>query len=346
MVASCGALGARRAAELGRPHDQRLVEQPPLFEVLQQPGDGLVNLRTQLAVALLELRVAIPIARALGAPVIKLHESHAALGQTPRRQAHLTERLGLLVVESIEPLGFLGPDLTYNGGSGDAYVAQVLNDGTGFGDVTYIGGDGLDIGFGIAADPFGSIYAAGHAESTEPSFPLVVGPDLTHGGASDAFVTKLQNTHKISGVLDAAGFLGLISPGSIVSVFGFFAEQTAVADSVPLSMNLNGFSVTFNDKEGALFGAFAGPLRPSQRAGAVEPRRQRRFGGRESPHGRIPRRKFGAYRSRLMRPWRLRGFSPSTSDPAGQLSKTSTVVSPSRRVPSAQRPPGRLPSAA
>ena len=153
-----------------------------------------------------------------------------------------------------------GPDLTYDGGSGDAYVAQVLNDGTGFGDVTYIGGAGFDVGFGIAADPFGAIYVAGHTESTEPSFPLVVGPDLTHGGASDAFVTKLQNTHKISGVLDAAGFLGLISPGSIVSVFGFFAEQTAVADSVPLSLNLNGFSVTFNDKEGALFGAFAGPF--------------------------------------------------------------------------------------
>ena len=151
-----------------------------------------------------------------------------------------------------------GPDFTFDGGFSDVYVAQVLKNGTGFGDVTYVGGTGFEQSNGIAADPFAAIYVTGRTDSTGPSFPLVVGPDLTHNGESDAFVTKLQSTHKISGVLDAAGFRGLISPGSVVSVFGFFAEQTAVADTVPLSLNLNGFSVTFNDKEGAPFGAFAG----------------------------------------------------------------------------------------
>ena len=64
--------------------------------------------------------------------------------------------------------------------------------------------------------------------------------------------------HQITGVLDAASFQALISPGSIVSVFGNFVEITATASSVPLSENLAGFSVTFNDIPGALFGVFDG----------------------------------------------------------------------------------------
>ena len=62
----------------------------------------------------------------------------------------------------------------------------------------------------------------------------------------------------ITGVLDAAGFQALISPGSIVSVFGNFAETTARATSIPLSESLSGVSVTFNDIPGALFGVFDG----------------------------------------------------------------------------------------
>ena len=67
-----------------------------------------------------------------------------------------------------------------------------------------------------------------------------------------------QGDHQITGVCDAAGCQELISPGSIASIFGNFAEQMAVADSVPLSMNLNGYSVTFNGIPGALFGVFPG----------------------------------------------------------------------------------------
>ena len=67
-----------------------------------------------------------------------------------------------------------------------------------------------------------------------------------------------EPTHEVTGVFDAAGFQDLISPGSIVAIGGEFTDQTAVASSVPLSMNLNGFSVTFNGLPGALFGVFEG----------------------------------------------------------------------------------------
>lgn len=71
-------------------------------------------------------------------------------------------------------------------------------------------------------------------------------------------LTVTSTVHEITGVLDAAGFQARISPGSIVSVFGNFAEITATASSIPLSENLNGFSVTFNNIPGALFGVFDG----------------------------------------------------------------------------------------
>jgi len=64
--------------------------------------------------------------------------------------------------------------------------------------------------------------------------------------------------HEITGVLDAAGFQALISPGSIVSVFGNFVDATAEASSIPIGPDLNGFSVTFNDIPGAVFGVFDG----------------------------------------------------------------------------------------
>ena len=64
--------------------------------------------------------------------------------------------------------------------------------------------------------------------------------------------------HQITGVLDAAGFQALISPGSIVSVFGNFVETTAIASSIPLATDINGFSVTFNGIPGAPFGVFDG----------------------------------------------------------------------------------------
>ena len=65
-------------------------------------------------------------------------------------------------------------------------------------------------------------------------------------------------SHEVTGVFDAAGFQSLISPGSIVAIGGEFTDETLVASTVPLSLNLNGFSVTFNGLPGALFGVFEG----------------------------------------------------------------------------------------
>jgi hypothetical protein len=57
----------------------------------------------------------------------------------------------------------------------------------------YIGGIGSDGGIGIAVDSVGNAYVTGTTNSTETSFPVTVGLDLTHnGGFIDAFVAKIS----------------------------------------------------------------------------------------------------------------------------------------------------------
>jgi len=85
-----------------------------------------------------------------------------------------------------------GPDLTQNGG-GDAFVAKVNAAGTALAYCGYIGGSANDWGYGIAVDGAGNAYVVGETWSSEAEgFPVTVGPDLTHGGAYDAFVAKVN----------------------------------------------------------------------------------------------------------------------------------------------------------
>jgi hypothetical protein len=100
----------------------------------------------------------------------------------------------------------VGPDLTFNGGSRDAFVAKVKADGTGLDYAGYIGGAGTDEGRGIAVDSAGNAYVTGRTGSPETSFPETVGPDLTfNGGNFDAFVAKVNAAGT---ALDYAGYIG------------------------------------------------------------------------------------------------------------------------------------------
>ena len=86
----------------------------------------------------------------------------------------------------------VGPDLTYNGGSMDAFVAKLTPDGTGYVYCGYIGGAGNDYGYGIAVDAFGCAYVAGYTSSAQDTFPVKVGPTLSFSGDYDAFVAKVN----------------------------------------------------------------------------------------------------------------------------------------------------------
>src|SRR6266540_3998985 len=99
----------------------------------------------------------------------------------------------------------VGPDLTFNGGLFDAFVAKVNAAGTALVYAGYIGGSDSDLGFGIAVDGTGNAYVTGQTVSTEASFPVSVGPDLTYNGANDAFVAKVNAS---GAALAYAGYIG------------------------------------------------------------------------------------------------------------------------------------------
>ena len=87
----------------------------------------------------------------------------------------------------------VGPDLTYNGGFSDAFVAKVNSSGTALDYCGYFGGSNGDYGVGIAVDGSGNAYVTGQTDSTQATFPETVGPDLTYNGGSwDAFVAKVS----------------------------------------------------------------------------------------------------------------------------------------------------------
>jgi hypothetical protein len=85
--------------------------------------------------------------------------------------------------------------LTFNGG-GDAFVAEVKSDGTSLVYAGYIGGLAGDEARGIAVDATGSAYVTGPTGSSEATFPVTVGPDLSYNGGGfntgDAFVAKVK----------------------------------------------------------------------------------------------------------------------------------------------------------
>lgn len=83
-----------------------------------------------------------------------------------------------------------GPDVTQNGAT-DAFVAKINATGTALLYSGFIGGSSNDGGQGIAVDGGGSAYVTGYADSTQATFPVLNGPDLTHNGGGDAFVAKV-----------------------------------------------------------------------------------------------------------------------------------------------------------
>ena len=86
----------------------------------------------------------------------------------------------------------VGPDLIFNGGFNDVFVAKVKADGSDLVYLGYIGGAGDDVGRGIAVDKAGNAYVTGITDSDESTFPVKVGPHLTHSGGNDAFVAKVN----------------------------------------------------------------------------------------------------------------------------------------------------------
>lgn len=90
-----------------------------------------------------------------------------------------------------------GPDRSYNGGPSDAFIARVNTATNSLDYAGFVGGAGLDEGFGVALDASGNAYVAGRTDSDQRTggFPVKVGPATTKRGgfgSVDAFAAKID----------------------------------------------------------------------------------------------------------------------------------------------------------
>jgi Tol biopolymer transport system component len=146
--------------------------------------------------------------------------------------------------ESSQPEGFpveIGPDLTHNGGETDAFVARVRADGTSLAYCGYIGGDGQDHGLGIALDADGNGYVTGYTYSSEATFPVTVGPNMTHSGGVDAFVARVNGNGRrldycgyIGGIRDDYGYGVAVDSGGNAYVAGH--TESSDSDGFPVTV--------------------------------------------------------------------------------------------------------------
>jgi hypothetical protein len=159
-----------------------------------------------------------------------------------------------------------GPDLTFNGLT-DAFVARVNADGSHLHFCGYIGGTTGDIAKSIAVDDEDNAYICGYTNSTESSFPVLVGPDLTHnGGSDDGFVAKIKYSTAlnvpgeyptIQAAISAAGDgdTVLVAPGTYVENIDFLGKAITVKstggpDVTCIDGNQASSVVTFKNGEG------------------------------------------------------------------------------------------------
>ncbi|MDA1315337.1 MAG: SBBP repeat-containing protein [Acidobacteria bacterium] len=166
----------------------------------------------------------------------------------------------------------VGPDLTYNGGNGDGFLAKVRSDGTALLQASYIGGLDADVSNAVAVDKQGNAYVAGSTFSTQSQgFPVTDQPSPLWLGGRDAFVAKfttemLERPFEVTenGVLNAASSVQFpdplypTAPGSIVSIFGHFAWASESAGSVPLPAELAGVTIMFGGIPAPLFAVIRG----------------------------------------------------------------------------------------
>lgn len=80
---------------------------------------------------------------------------------------------------------------TYRGGGADGFITKLNTSGSGLVFSTYLGGNNIDVVFGIGLGPNGDIYVAGQTNST--NYPTTPGAyQRLYAGSKDGFLTKLN----------------------------------------------------------------------------------------------------------------------------------------------------------
>src|SRR5882724_2874558 len=172
------------------------------------------------------------------------------------------------------------------GGVGSAFVTKLDSTGSALLYSTYLGGSGIDEGFGIAVDTVGNAYVTGVIGSTD--FPTTTGAfQSTLGGFSDAFVAKLNPTAAGPASLVYSTYLGgsgndegrglAVDTGGNAYVTGFASSTNFPTTTGAFQSALGGFADAFVTKlnslgSGLVYSTYLGGSELDQGRGlAVDP---------------------------------------------------------------------------
>lgn len=155
------------------------------------------------------------------------------------------------------------------GGGSDIFVTKLNATGTAAVYSTYIGGVGSDEGLALAVDLAGSAYVTGLTNS--PDFPVTQGSVQTMhgGGATDAFVLKLNAVGAglaygtyLGGNLDEEGYgiavdtdssayvAGVTDSSNFPTHSGFQTVKSPGSDAFVSKLNFNGTALTYSTLAG------------------------------------------------------------------------------------------------
>jgi len=90
-----------------------------------------------------------------------------------------------------------------NAGEVDAFVTKINPSGDALLYSSYLGGSGVDYGYGIAVEGSGSVYLTGYTDSTD--FPTQAPLQPNNAGEVDAFVTKLTEYAAVPTIITGLG---------------------------------------------------------------------------------------------------------------------------------------------
>ena len=129
---------------------------------------------------------------------------------------------------------------TFGGGLEDAFLSNLNNTGSALLYSTYLGGSGIDEGFGVAVDSSGNAYITGRTASSDFSTTSRA-LQTTFCGSADAFVSEINTVSNVDNVISFVPGSSFTTnstagcPSGFVGQFNFAARPTNTTSVAPLS---------------------------------------------------------------------------------------------------------------